>query len=118
MRVIIALAAVVFAGCAIVLWHDKRGVTAGAVVLGLFSASWALLGLRRWLDLVVSSGQIALAATSVALGVLLSTPALIWLGVFIVATGVRGVADGRKAETRSRKQRPHADTLNHTFLDK
>ena len=118
MRVTAVLGAALFATLAIVFWHGGHGVTVGAVVMGLFGASWALSGLRRWLDAVVSVAQVVLGATSVGFGVAMSLPALVWIGVFLLVTGVREVISSRKAGTSSRQQRPKTDTLSDTFLDK
>ncbi|WP_133847770.1 hypothetical protein [Labedaea rhizosphaerae] len=117
MRLTMVLGAVLFVALPIGFWHDKHGVTVSAILIGLFSASWALSGLRRWLDVVVSVGHIALGATSVGLGVAMSLPALLWLGVFMLVTGVREIVRSRKAGTSPRERRSKTDTLSHTFLD-
>ena len=117
LRVGTLLGGAVFAASGIVFWHNSHGVPTFAVLVGLFSASWALVGLRRWLDFAVSVGHIALGATSLVFGFSLSLPALIWAGVFMAVAGGRAVASWRKGDAGSREQRPKTETLSHTFLD-
>ena len=117
LRVAAVIGAAAFAVSPIVFWPDKPETTTFTVLVGLFGATWALIDLRRWLNVAVYLAQIAIGATSLWLGISWPMPAMTWFGVFALVSGIRGLAGLRKGASNARKSRPEADTLTHSFLD-